>query len=304
MSADAALLELLSELKSRDYHFTCVSPATHARVIARPPSGAPDLREIFGWNRSFDRSQLDRRLFALLEGAQCLDPDGDRFRSRVRAATLGHLLLLHSGFPTEATDAVFFGPDSYRFANFITAHLPAMSPGARIVDMGAGSGVGGLLCKTLTPQAEVTLVDVNAAALRLASINAKAAGLAVDLLQSDAIPAGCDLVVANPPYMADDNHRTYRDGGKLTGGELSLRWTEQAVRALKPGGTLLLYTGAAFIEGRSQLIDEIRNLCAAAGVAAIIEEIDPDVFGEELDGPGYAAVERIAAIGARITMPR
>jgi hypothetical protein len=29
-------------------------------------------------------------------------------------------------------------------------------------------------------------------------------------------------------------------------------------------------------------------------------EIDPDIFGEELDSPGYEQVERIAAVGAVI----
>jgi hypothetical protein len=35
-----------------------------------------------------------------------------------------------------------------------------------------------------------------------------------------------------------------------------------------------------------------------------LSEIDPDVFGEELDQPGYGQVERIAAIGAVIKTRR
>ncbi len=303
VNREAALLELLSQLRSRDYRFTCVTPATHARVLARPLTGAPSLRDIFGWNRPFDREQLSDQLVELLETADCLDDDGGRVRSRIRVASLGDFLLLHSSFPTEAEDAVFFGPDSYRFASFITAHLPSLFPGARVVDMGAGNGVGGLLCKKREPHATVTLVDVNNAALELARVNAEAAGLSVDFLQSNEVPPGCDLVVANPPYMADEGHRTYRDGGDLIGGELSRLWTEQALTALRPGGTLLLYTGAAFVDGHSPLIEAISETCAAAGVVPVIEEIDPDVFGEELDRPAYASVERIAAIGVRITMP-
>jgi hypothetical protein len=34
------------------------------------------------------------------------------------------------------------------------------------------------------------------------------------------------------------------------------------------------------------------------------EEIDPDVFGEELDTPAYAAVERIAAVSLNVTVAR
>ena len=37
--------------------------------------------------------------------------------------------------------------------------------------------------------------------------------------------------------------------------------------------------------------------CRAAGASLTIEEIDPDVFGEELLEPGYNAVERVAAVG-------
>ena len=33
------------------------------------------------------------------------------------------------------------------------------------------------------------------------------------------------------------------------------------------------------------------------------EEIDPDVFGEELENPAYAEVERIAAVVLTLTMP-
>jgi hypothetical protein len=33
-------------------------------------------------------------------------------------------------------------------------------------------------------------------------------------------------------------------------------------------------------------------------------ELDPDVFGEDLDEPAYAQVERIALVGAVIVRPR
>ena len=52
-------------------------------------------------------------------------------------------------------------------------------------------------------------------------------------------------MIANPPYMMDDAGRSYRHGGGLLGGEVSLDWASQALASLTPGGTLLLYTGAA-----------------------------------------------------------
>ena len=301
MSEDAALLELLSGLKSRDYHFTCVSPATHGWVLARAADGEPTLRDIFGWNQPFHRAQLDGGLFALLERANCLEQNGDYFRSRVRVASLAELLFFHSSFPTESGDAVFFGPDSYRFARFLQGSAALIANASTIVDMGAGSGIGGIVCGRQAPAARVTLVDINPAALRLARINADAARVAVQVCCAGNIPAGHDLIIANPPYMADERRRSYRDGGGLFGGERSLAWTREALEVLQPGGTMLLYTGAAVVNGSAPLLDAIQATCAGRGATCVVEEIDPDVFGEELERPAYAEVERIAAVGLRIT---
>ena len=53
------------------------------------------------------------------------------------------------------------------------------------------------------------------------------------------------------------------------------------------------------------LVDTERGLgseraCADAGASVNRSEIDPDVFGNELDQPQYDQVERIAAISAII----
>lgn len=144
-------------------------------------------------------------------------------------------------------------------------------------------------------------LDENPAALRLARINAETARAAVEFCCAGNIPAGHDLIIANPPYMADERGRTYRDGGGLIGGERSLAWTREALEALRPGGTLLLYTGAAVVNGSAPLLDAIQATCAGRGATCVVEEIDPDVFGEELERPAYAEVERIAAVGLRIT---
>jgi methylase of polypeptide subunit release factors len=302
VSSDAALVELLHRLKSLDYRFTAVTPLTHARVLARPCSGPATLRDIFGWNRSFARDDLDRGLLDLLDQADALQVDDNRLRSRFRVASLGEDLLLHSAFPTDSADAVFFGPDTYRFARFIEEQLPRIACLRRVVDMGAGSGAGGIVCSRLHAGAGIVLVDVNPAALRLARINAEAAGVDAECVRSDQIPTGTDLVVANPPYIIDPAKRTYRDGGGLFGGGVALDWTRQALDALATGGTLLLYTGAAVVDGKAPLIEAIEHACADRSASFDVEELDPDVFGEELETPRYANVERIAAVGIRITV--
>jgi methylase of polypeptide subunit release factors len=299
VTADDALLELLGELRSRDYRFTCVTPATHQRVLDRPDDGKRTLQGIFGWNRTFAPEQLDASLLRCLEQADRLEHSDKGLRSMVRVASLGDELFLHSSYPTTSADAVFFGPDTYRFARFVLGRLPSLPSPRWIVDMGAGSGAGAIVTAKHLASARLTLVDINPAAADLARVNARFAGVEVEILLSDSMPEGCDLVIANPPYLLDEGHRTYRDGGGMLGGEVACEWVRQALSALAPAGTMLLYTGAAVVRGSAQLTQEIASLCAA-GAELQVEEIDPDVFGEELERPAYADVDRIAALGMSI----
>ena len=303
MPRDDALLTLLLRLRELDYRFVAVTPASHERVLARCWDGPPTLRDVFGWNRPFREDQLERGLLETMEAAGIVRRGGGGLRSGLRVASLGEDLFLHSAFPTEDSDAVFFGPDTYRFARFVAEHLPRLAP-ATIADMGAGSGAGGLLAARLVPGAAVTLVDSNPAALDLARVNARAAGLAVELVHGDRLPCSPELVIANPPYMIDEAGRAYRDGGELFGGQAALEWTRDALSRLRPGGTLLLYTGAAIVGGAAPLLAGLERACGEAGAAMTWAEIDPDVFGEELAKPRYAEVERIAAIGVVVSAPR
>lgn len=302
MSGGQPLVELLQALKAAGYRFATVTPQTHARVIERPLGGPPDLRDMFGWNRAFARSEIDPALLALLESADSVKHAGGKLRSRVRVASLGTDLVLHSAFPTDSADAVFFGPDSYRFARFIQASLPRLGGRNWLVDMGAGAGAGALAAARCAAFARITLVDVNEAALRLARFNATAAGVNVETVEAQQLPEGPDLVIANPPYMIDPAARAYRDGGALLGGAIALDWVAQALARMGPGGTMLLYTGAAYARGKAPLLDALEGACVEAGASLRLEEIDPDVFGDELDLPPYAEVERIAAVGAVITV--
>ncbi|QIL03010.1 methyltransferase [Sphingomonas sinipercae] len=289
--------ELLERLRQRDYQFTAITPLTHRRVLERPWDGPATLRDIFGWSRPFDRQHLPADLLELLEQAGALGETSGKLGSKVRVASLDADLFVHSAFPTERADSVFFGPDTYRFARFLKSAIPALPTLATsIVDMGAGSGAGGIVAARLLRGARLTLVDVNPAALELAAVNAAAAGIDAQLVESDRIPPA-DLVVANPPYLIDPAKRAYRDGGDLLGGAVALEWARQAIAN---GSTMLLYTGAAFTADAAPLIEALAQDCAAAGASLTVEDLDPDVFGEELDQPAYADVERIAAIGAVI----
>lgn len=299
---DVALLQLLAELDAIGYRFITPTPATHERVVSRAVKGeAANLRDVLGWNLPFDRSVLPDALWDLLVQAQVVDRAGPFFKSRIRVSSIGERLFLHSAYPTEAEDSVFFGPDTYRFADFIRSELPRAVASRRLVDMGTGTGAGAIMAAPLLPEARLTLLDLNPAALRLASVNAQHAGIAVELIEGetlDAVTGLVDLVIANPPYIMDDGGRDYRDGGDMHGGRLSLDWTLAAARRLERGGRMLLYTGVAIVDGRDHLREALERELPALGGSLRYNEIDPDIFGEELEKPAYADVERIAAIGA------
>ena len=301
---DAALLRLAMAVQATGYTFTTPTPATHALVNARPESAmAHDLRGVFGWSRPFAPGVVPSGIVADMEAAGVLVQGPGGLRSAVRFSTLDGLMFVHSAHPTVAADAVFFGPDTYRFGRAILAHRPA-APVRRAVDIGTGAGPGAILVARAHPAAEVFAVDINPAALRATRVNAALAGVPVVAVPSDllsAVGGVFDLVVANPPYLVDPGARAYRHGGGPLGAGLSLAILDAALDRLAPGGTLLLYTGAAIVNG----IDPFRNAalarCAADNAAAHYEEIDPDVFGEELGGGAYTQADRIAAVLLTVT---
>lgn len=296
---DLALVELGRALKSAGYRFTTVTPETHARVLRREPRSARTLCDVFGWNRAFARETLSPELLTLADRAGVLAPEGAQLRSTVRFSSLGDLLLAHSAFPTNDADSVFFGPDTYRFCAFVARHLDGR---ARLVDVGCGTGAGALVASARARR--VVLSDINEAALRFARINAELAGVPVEVVKSDVL-AGVvghmDAVIANPPYLLDASKRVYRDGGGEVGEALALRIAREAIGRLPPGGVLLLYTGAPILDGVDVVHRQLEAVCRESGASLSYEELDPDVFGSELDEPAYSRVERIAAIGAVVT---
>lgn len=306
---DRALLHLGQALRERGYHFITPTPLTHERVNQRPQNAlAGDLPGVFGWSRPFQHELLPPPLFSLMDQAQVLEPCGPRWRSRVRLSSLDGQLFVHSAYPTDSPDAVFFGPDTYRFASAIRCHLDRHTGEIRrVVDIGCGSGAGAILTALARPQAEVLAVDINPQALRLTRINAALAG--VDNLRAEhsdllgAVDGEFDLILANPPYLVDADQRAYRHGGGPLGAELSLAILDAALGRLAPGGTLLLYTGVAMLDNQDPFLAEACQRLALTPLTWRYREIDPDVFGEELLGGAYTRCDRIAAVVLEVTRP-
>lgn len=306
--SDDALLGLARAVRDTGYRFTTVTPATHERVNRRSGNGlARDLAGVFGWSRPFDPAILPPRILELMRRAGVAAEDARGWRSLVRLSTLGDHLFLHSAFPTSGADAVFFGPDTYRFAGAVEAELRARrAPVRRAVDIGCGAGPAAILVAAARPEAESVMVDINDAALRFARVNAALAGAGnavprrSDLLS--AVDGEFDLVLSNPPYLLDPARRAYRHGGGRLGEGLSLAILDVAVGRLAPGGTLLLYTGVAVVDGHDPFRSAAaERLAAVTGVGWAYREIDPDVFGEELDAVAYAEADRICAVVLTVT---
>ncbi|CAA9491710.1 MAG: Peptide chain release factor N(5)-glutamine methyltransferase [uncultured Solirubrobacteraceae bacterium] len=79
--------------------------------------------------------------------------------------------------------------------------------GARVVDVGTGSGAVALALKDERPDLEVIATDASPDALDVARANARRLGLDVTLLEGDLLApvAGpVDAVVSNPPYVAEE----------------------------------------------------------------------------------------------------
>jgi len=129
----------------------------------------------------------------------------------------------------------------------------------RIADLGTGSGAILLALLSELPAALGIGTDRSARALRVAQRNARALGLSgraafVVGNFADAIAGGCDLVVANPPYIPTDDIATLAPDVRdfdprlaLDGGRDGLAAyraiAADAARALAPGGWLALEIG-------------------------------------------------------------
>jgi release factor glutamine methyltransferase len=127
----------------------------------------------------------------------------------------------------------------------------------RIADLGTGSGIVAITLARRCPHARVTATDVSAVALGVARANATRHGAVVRFLEGDWYAPldgeRFDLIVSNPPYVADGDPHLVLDGlpfeprGALVAGGDGLacirRVAAGAAQHLESGGWLLLEHG-------------------------------------------------------------
>lgn len=300
---DEALAALLERLDGRGYAFTTPNNRTY-RILRRRDGVrlAKDLRDVLGWSLPYVPGSIDPEIETLLACARQGVSELGRDRSTVRVSTVEGRLFLHSAYGA-GRETVFLGPDTYRFVQFLKVELATNPFAASLLDIGTGAGVGGVIAAEITGARRVSLADVNPQALRFAALNARHAGVQAEIVHGTGLEGSAtyDLVVANPPFIAGGG-KTATDGGEL-GLDVALDWTYRALPRLRPGGRLLLYSGAPIVAGRDPLAEALLAAAHGAGCRLRYRELDPDIFSETLRQPAYAAVERIAAVGAAFTRP-
>jgi len=159
----------------------------------------------------------------------------------------------------------------------------------RILDLGTGSGCVAITLALELPHAEVSALDVSAAALDVARGNAARLSASVRMMPGDWFAAlgmdeRFDLIVANPPYVAD--HDPHLEQGDLRfepmlalhcgadGLTAIRRIVADAPKHLRPGGRLYFehgYDQAEAVAGllRASGYEHIEQHRDLAGIARV-----------------------------------
>ena len=163
----------------------------------------------------------------------------------------------------------------------LLVEIAVEKPARRILDLGTGSGCLAIAVARELPRAQVTAVDVSAAALDVARENAARHGATVRFVQGDWFaPLGgerFDLILANPPYVAEaDPHLAQGDvrfepRSALAAGPDGL----EDIRRIVAGAAAHLVAGGrlVFEHGYDQA-QAVAALLAQAGFVAIEQRRD------------------------------
>jgi release factor glutamine methyltransferase len=147
------------------------------------------------------------------------------------------------GVPMLVTPSVF-NPKRLRTGEFFASRLDAalIGPGSAVLDMGTGSGVCAVFAARHARR--VVAVDINAAAVRCASINALLNRLEdkIEVRHGDLFQPVAeerfDLILFNPPFLCgkprNDRERAWRSEG------VAERFAEGLDRRLNRAGSALL----------------------------------------------------------------
>jgi len=145
----------------------------------------------------------------------------------------------------------------------------------RILEIGVGSGAVSIALAATQGHIRITATDISAAAVAVARENALRNGVAARMEFAvcslfAGISAAYDMIVANPPYIADGEFellpaevRRFEPPGALRGGPDGMDFHREIIAGaaghLQPGGALALEIGA----GQREMVAELLRDAAA-----------------------------------------
>ena len=187
----------------------------------------------------------------------------------IEAEVLGERLRLQ-------TAPGLFSPEHVDRGTLAMLSVAEFAPGLRVMDLGCGCGVVGILAARKCGAENVVMSDVDPSAVEVARRNAVRNGVeGVNCVVSDGFrsvaEAGFDLILSNPPYQTDFS--------------VAKAFVEKGFNRLKIGGRMLMVTKRR---------DWYRNKLAAIFGGVRVREIDGYfVFEAEKRQSAYAnAVHR------------
>lgn len=206
---------------------------------------------------------------------QILEPLRDKVRRRSEGEPLQHLLgsweFYGRRFKTDRR-ALIPRPETERLAELMLKQIPVeTSSGARLADIGTGSGVLAITLALERPGLEVVATDISADTLALARENGLAHGIdgRIKWLQTDllsGVDTDFDFLVTNLPYIPTAEMATLPrevrhdpplalDGG-ADGLDVIRRFIEEAPSHLKPGAGVLLEIGISQASGVADILQQ------------------------------------------------
>jgi release factor glutamine methyltransferase len=151
----------------------------------------------------------------------------------------------------------------------------ALPRGARVLDLGTGSGAVALALKDERPDLRVTGSDLSEDALRLARGNSERLGLGVRWLWADlleGVPDEFEAILSNPPYVPDGDRPTL------------------APEILRHEPASALFAGADGLDAIRPLIDQATGRSAVRLLALEVGTGQATVVGEQLRSAGFPDV--------------
>ncbi len=151
--------------------------------------------------------------------------------------------------------------------------------GARVVDVGTGSGAIALALADERPDLRVVGTESSAGALAIARANAERLGLVVELLEGDLLEpviGPVDAVVSNPPYVPAGARLApelaYEPAEALYAGHEGLEVYRRLVPALREVAFVALEVGMGRASDVAALLDghEIEVVPDLAGIARVV----------------------------------